>query len=93
VQLFQHNIAGDLRGLFSGHFDLATGSKLEAGSYRKIAAAIKQAPGTILFLSDNPKELEAAQAAGLRVIHVVRERTVPDARFPIAHSFAEIAVA
>ncbi len=92
VQLFQHNIGGDLRGLFSGHFDLATGPKVEAESYRKIATAIKQAPGAILFLSDNPKELEAAREAGLRVVHVVREKTVLDERFPIVHSFDEIAL-
>lgn len=92
VQLFEHNMGGDLRSLFRGHFDLATGPKIEAASYSKIAAAIQQQPGAILFLSDNPKELEAARAAGLRVIHVVREKTVPDARFPIARSFAEIAL-
>ncbi len=92
VQLFQHNIGGDLRALFSGHFDLTTGPKIEAESYRKIAAAIKQEPSSILFLSDNPKELDAAKAAGLRVTHVVREKTAPDARFPIVHSFAEIAI-
>jgi enolase-phosphatase E1 len=92
VQLFQYNIGGDLRSLFAGHFDLATGPKVEAESYRKIAAAVGKPPGSILFLSDNPKELVAAQAAGLRVIHVVREKTVPDDRFPIVHSFAEIAV-
>jgi enolase-phosphatase E1 len=91
VQLFQHNIGGDLRSLFSGHFDLTTGPKVEAESYRKIAAAIGKAPGAILFLSDNPKELEAAQTAGVRVFQVVREKTLPDNRFPIVHSFAEIA--
>lgn len=91
VQLFQHNIGGDLRGLFAGHFDLSIGSKIEAESYRKIASAIGRAPGSILFLSDNPKELEAAQVSGLRVIHVVREKTVADSRFPIVRSFAEIA--
>ena len=40
---------------FSGHFDTTTGPKMEADSYRKIAAAIGTSPDQILFVTDIPK--------------------------------------
>jgi enolase-phosphatase E1 len=70
--LFGHTDQGDLGPLFSAWFDLATGSKLEAESYAKIAAALALPPADILFLSDHPGELAAAEAAGLRAIRVDR---------------------
>jgi len=89
---FGSNEAGDLRGLFSGHFDTDTGAKIETESYRKIAAKIGVDPGRLLFFSDNPRELVAATAAGLPVVHVVRaeEGTAPDNRFPEISSFEEV---
>lgn len=65
--LFGHSEAGDLRPLFSGWFDLASGSKLESASYAGIAAAIGRDPADILFLSDSPAEIAAAHAAGMAV--------------------------
>jgi len=62
--LFAHTDHGDLTGLFSHWFDLATGSKLEAESYRRIAGAIGCGASEILFLSDHPGELDAAREAG-----------------------------
>ena len=62
--LFGHSEAGDLRPLFSGWFDLSSGSKLAADSYRGIAEAIGLPPAEILFLSDNPAEISAAATAG-----------------------------
>lgn len=64
--LFGNSEAGDLTPLFTGYFDTTTGPKLEAASYAAIARAVGLGPGRILFLSDNPGELDAAQAAGLR---------------------------
>jgi enolase-phosphatase E1 len=72
--LFGHCEAGDLTPLFEGHFDLSVGSKLEPQSYRTIADTIGLGPGEILFLSDNPKEIEAARAAGLHVQLIDRVR-------------------
>jgi enolase-phosphatase E1 len=71
--LFRYSEAGDLTPLFAGYFDTETGPKREAGSYRRIAEAIGEQPGHILFLSDIEEELDAAQAAGLRTAWLVRE--------------------
>ena len=49
---FAHTEAGDLLGLFRGHYDTTTGPKREAESYRRIAADMKMPPSAILFLSD-----------------------------------------
>jgi enolase-phosphatase E1 len=65
--IFGHSEAGDLMPLFEGYFDLGVGSKLEADSYERIAERIGLDPGDILFLSDNPGEIQAARAAGLHV--------------------------
>ena len=77
--LFAHTEYGDLTPLFSGYFDTTIGNKREAGSYRKIAEAIGTKPDEILFLSDIIEELDAARAAGMQVIGLVRE-SVPDLR-------------
>jgi enolase-phosphatase E1 len=91
--LFGHSDQGDLTGLFSAWFDLATGSKLEPQSYAKIAAALGPAPSHILFLSDHPGELAAAEKAGFRTIRVDRGEGPPPAPpgdAPTVRSFAEI---
>lgn len=72
--LFGHSEAGDLTPLFEGHFDLSVGSKLEPKSYRVIVDTIGLGPEEILFLSDNPKEIDAARAAGLHVQLIDRTR-------------------
>jgi enolase-phosphatase E1 len=90
--LFGHSDQGDLTPLFAGWFDLSTGSKLEAESYRAIAAAIGAAPHDILFLSDHPGELDAAQAAGLAVVRLDRggPPPAPPGEHRCVRSFAEI---
>lgn len=72
--IFGFSEAGDLRPLFEGWFDLGTGSKLEATSYTRIAQSIGERPDAILFLSDNPLEIEAAAAAGLATRLIDRDR-------------------
>ena len=72
--LFGHTGDGDLRPLFSGYFDTAVGSKMEAESYFRIAEILGRPSRSILFLSDNAGELQAASAAGFRVIQVDRSR-------------------
>ena len=91
--LFAHSDQGDLTPLFSGWFDLATGPKLEAESYKKIAAALG-GPG--LFLSDHPGELDAAEAAGWDAIRLDRGKesmVAPPSKHRTVKSFAEIALA
>ncbi|MEW1739429.1 acireductone synthase [Nocardia beijingensis] len=64
---------GSLSGLISGYFDLSTaGGKRESSSYDKIAGAIGAPAERILFLSDHPDELDAAVAAGWRVVGLAR---------------------
>ena len=74
--LFAHTGYGDLTPLFSGYFDTNIGNKREADSYRKIAAAIGSAPDDILFLSDIREELDAAHAAGMQTIWLVRDGAI-----------------
>jgi enolase-phosphatase E1 len=93
--LFGHSDRGDLTGLFSHWFDLAAGSKLAPDSYAGIAAALGHAPADILFLSDHPGELDAAAAAGLRVVRVDRgdPPSSPPGSHAVVRSFAEIGLA
>ncbi|WP_280265502.1 acireductone synthase [Nocardia wallacei] len=84
---------GDLASLISGWFDLANaGAKREASSYEKIAGMIGVPAGQILFLSDHPDELDAAAAAGWRVLGVTRpgEPNSPRAPHHWVGSFAEV---
>jgi len=90
--LFRHSAAGDVRGLFEDFYDTSVGSKLEAGSYLRIAAEIGVAPRDLLFLSDNPQELVAAELAGLQVAQVVKDAQASDARFAGVRDFGELVV-
>ncbi|MFZ5723001.1 MAG: acireductone synthase [Pseudomonadota bacterium] len=77
---FGHSEAGDLLPLFRGHFDTETGGKREAESYRRIAAAIGLPAADILFLSDIGEEIDAARAAGMQAIRIVRPQDYPQLR-------------
>lgn len=75
--LFAHvaldNGSIDLTPYLSGYFDTTTaGSKLEAELYTRIASTIGADAKDILFLSDATKEVDAAVAAGMESMHVVR---------------------
>jgi enolase-phosphatase E1 len=71
--LFANTDYGDLTPLFSGYFDTGIGAKAEAGSYRRIAAELSIAASSTLFLSDIEQELDAARAAGMKTLWLVRE--------------------
>ncbi|MBF6337006.1 acireductone synthase [Nocardia abscessus] len=84
---------GSLSDLISGHFDLSTaGGKRESASYDKIAGAIGAPAERILFLSDHPDELDAAVAAGWRVVGLARpgEPNPPRPPHRWVDTFAEI---
>lgn len=66
VLLYKHTDVGDLTPLFSGFFDTRIGPKVEAASYAAIAREIAIAPEDILFLSDLPREVDAALTAGMK---------------------------
>jgi enolase-phosphatase E1 len=71
--LFGFSERGDLTALFSGYFDTAVGHKRETSAYRNIAQQIGLPASDILFLSDVTEELDAARAAGMQTIHLVRD--------------------
>jgi enolase-phosphatase E1 len=79
--LFGYSDAGDLRPLFKDWFDTRVGGKREAESYRHIAQRIGRRAGDILFLSDIVEELDAARAAGMATLRLVRDGQ-PDPRAP-----------
>jgi len=81
---FQYSEAGDLTGLFSGHFDTEIGYKREIESYRRIARTIGLLPDSILFLSDVVEELDAAREAGFGTVLVDRPDDYPVPRQGVA---------
>ena len=70
--IFGYSVNGDLTPYFSAYFDTKTGGKRDVFTYRKIAEILEIQPKTILFLSDIVEELQAAKAAGLQTIQLVR---------------------
>ncbi len=91
--LFGHTDQGDLRPLFSGYFDTHLGHKRDPQSYRAIAAAAGLPPEAMLFLSDVGGELDAARAAGMDTVWVVRDGPLdPGAAHRQVRSFDAIAL-
>ncbi len=70
--LFQTTPAGDLTRFITAYFDTTIGTKREAESYHRIAAARGRPPREILFISDAVEELDAARQAGMQTILCVR---------------------
>ncbi len=88
--LFRHTREGDLTPFFSHYFDTAVGAKRDASAYRKIVAEVVVPAGRILFLSDVTQELDAAKAAGMRTVQLVRPGTVGGSAHETAADFAEV---
>lgn len=90
--LFGFTVAGDLTPLVSGYFDTGVGAKMEAESYRRIAAALQVPPEEILFVSDVVAELDAAETAGLQTVLSLRpgNRPQPANLYNAVHSFDEL---
>ena len=91
--LFAYSDAGDLSGLFAAFFDTALGGKREQDSYATIAKVMELPSEQVLFLSDIPAELRAAQAAGMQVLGLARHglpMSVEAAAFEWCRSFADV---
>ena len=91
--LFRHSSAGDLTAFLDAFFDTTSGAKIDADSYRRIGRGLDLSPDAMMFLSDVPRELDAARRAGMHVGLVIRPGNVPvqhghDLR--ALHSFDEI---
>lgn len=80
ILLFKHVDATptDMTPLLKGYFDTKNaGAKTEPVSYEKIASAIGAPASEILFFSDNPLEIAAAETAGWSAITTVRPGNAP----------------
>jgi enolase-phosphatase E1 len=75
--LFRHSIVGDLTPFISGHYDTTSGPKQASASYLAICSAWKRAPASITFCTDVPGEAEAARAAGLNAVLLMRPGNPP----------------
>lgn len=74
-QLFGFSIEGDLTPYFAAFFDTTTGMKRDKQTYQLIVEQLQAPANSVLFLSDISQELEAAHAAGLRTLQLVRPGT------------------
>jgi len=71
--LFRTTASSDLTPYITAFFDTRVGAKSEVESYKKIAASLSYEPKQFLFISDAPKEVEAARSAGMQAILCERD--------------------
>ncbi len=90
--LFAHTDYGDLTPWFSGYFDTTTGGKKDCASYRRISEALNLPAAEILFLSDVAEELDAAVAAGMQGVQLLRTPEIASGRHPTAANFHELRI-
>ena len=88
-QLFGFSTEGDLTPYFSAYFDTTTGMKRDEQTYQLIVQQLNTPANNVLFLSDIHQELEAAHAAGLRTLQLVRPGTQANWSWCVA-DFSEI---
>ncbi len=88
--LFGHSDFGDLTSFFSHYFDTSVGNKREEASYRAIQKAIHWPADEALFLSDVEAELDAAKAAGMQTVQIVRPGTTASEKHDTASDFTQI---
>lgn len=83
ILLFKHVAASDgtsedLTPFLNGYFDtINAGPKTVAKSYELIASEKAAEPSSLLFLSDNPLEIDAAKEAGFQTLLTVRPGNAP----------------
>ena len=87
--LLSHSCSGDLTSLFEEFFDTSIGQKIEPASYRAICERLALPSGSVLVLSGNEEELDAAQSAGLATTLLAREGCA-DSRHPVRPDFASL---
>ena len=88
--IFAYSEAGDLTPFFSGYFDPRIGNKRESNAYEKIIDEIGIDAEKILFLSDIEEELDAAKAAGINTLQLVREGTTSSTKHATVKNFNDI---
>ncbi len=93
--LFAHTPHGDLTPHFTRFFDTTVGPKTAPDSYRRIAEALRCSIARLLFVSDAPREIDAALAAGSLALLCARDGPIEPTRgtiVDIIRSFDEIAI-
>jgi enolase-phosphatase E1 len=90
--LFLNTGYGDLTRMLDGFFDTRIGTKADEESYRKIAAQIRCETHQVLFISDAPRELKAAQSTGMHTALSVRtgQADLPRTEDVVIQSFDEV---
>jgi enolase-phosphatase E1 len=91
--IFGHSIAGDLRPCIRAYFDTTSGPKREAASYVTIARELSLPPAGIVFCTDIPAEAQAATAAGLQAVVLMRPGNAPlpaNLPFPVHADLSKI---
>ena len=73
--IFGYSTAGDLNPYISFYFDTKVGAKREVTSYQNILNETKFEKENVVFFSDIPQELAAAQAAGITPVQLLRPGT------------------
>lgn len=89
---FTHTEGGDLTPLLDGYFDTTSGPKQAPDSYRNILATLGIAASDLLFVSDVPAELSAAEICGIQVALADRpgNQPTPGAGFTRVTTFHQI---
>jgi enolase-phosphatase E1 len=87
--LLGHSASGDLTGVFEEFFDTSIGQKIEPASYRVICERLALPSGSVLALSGDGEELDAARSAGLVTTLIARDGPV-DSRHPVCPDFASL---
>lgn len=75
--LFQNATSGPLDQYIDAYFDTSVGSKREPASYTAICREMSLEPQSVVFIADMIEEVEAAHAAGLRVVIADRPGNLP----------------
>lgn len=88
--LFGYSDFGDLTPFFSNYFDTSVGNKRSVDAYRVIVKMVQIPADEILFLSDVEAELDAAVAAGLQTVQIVRPGATASEKHDTAADFSQI---
>lgn len=87
--LLSSSSSGDLTSLFEEFFDTSIGQKIEPSSYSAICERLNLPAASVLVLSGNEEELDAARSAGLATVLLARE-VHADSRHPVQPDFASL---
>jgi enolase-phosphatase E1 len=87
--LLSHGASGGLASLCEAFFDTSVGQKIEPASYLEICERLALPPESVLVLSGDEEELDAARTAGLATVFIAREGGA-DSRHPVQPDLASL---